>query len=342
MDSQSRRRRSSRQRRTRPLPPPPESHTLEVRTSPRGNAHTFDLELWFDDDNTGNIAIAPRRIRGVRDGCVWMTFDQSSPEVYIHAVTYDRECTTPGSPDLPPKDGTRAMLLGMAHAVVFMARGSWPHLRKFSLTDESTFPCLPLRPRVRTFVADMILRGSTYYERHLGAHLASADVRRCVERVKERMAESVDVDPAEFVDYLMSEPSSPSSSPEGVWLAAHSDRIREVTRDAKNAGRTWRDMFAALNAALGCSLFAACQGQLIRLFGMTKLMGALYEVDFDELPGSAGGGNTRGSSATGAIQVSLAMQQPQHGGGGRRTKRMSSLIRSAIEQRVGGQRPEFG
>lgn len=267
--------------RTRP-PPPPEVLTLEVSVDQI--QYKFDIEIKQDDDHTCYLSLAPRRVPHERRGCVVMCFNPTrgqSTVVDINAIAHDEKCSAKGTPPLEKKYGTRAMMLGAVHCMMFLASSRWPHLQSFSLTDESTFFCQPAFKKVKTFAPDLLLRDKTYYQRHLNMDIVKLEVRQTVDNIVKRMAEHVDMTGDEFMGEMLDETLL---TPELVkWLKDNTQDIVACVEDHRDL-KTWRMLLQTLSDKFGCMFFACCSSQLMNLFNMHRLMGAEYTVKFEDVP----------------------------------------------------------
>lgn len=321
---------------------PAEVLSLRVLMGP-SKRYTFDVEVKHEDANTCYLTLAPRRVPHERRGCVVMRFDPSvgsdDPAVVILAVAHDDRCSAPGTPPLEKKYGTRAMMLGAAHAMVFLARdeGRWPHLRSFQLDDESTFRCDHPVPgkKVVTFAADLLSRDRTYYERHLNAELLNPAAASSRSSAIRRVKEPVDMNGDEFVSVLIQ--GVMNGATESDWISRHSKQIAALVDAHMADSLSWRILIRALSDRYGCAFFACCTRQLIDFFRMNRMVGASYGVRFEDLPRATA---TRASSA---IEVLLLSEPDRQTGGGqaatstatRMRKRLGAARKAAFWNRFG-------
>lgn len=260
-----------------------------------------------------------------------MVFDPSpkgDPAVVISAVAHDAKCSASGTPPLERKYGTRAMMLGTVHATMFLARSRWPHLRRFELSDESTFACDAVSQKVRTFAVDLLLRDDTYYERHLNARPVREVVAWTAREVVRKSSEPVDAQ--EWRDCVH---AMPVYDPQlASWVSANGRGVSALVDLHARSGSSWRALFTALSDAYGCAFFASYLDPLIEMFGMQRLLGASYSVEFADVPRA----DVASEDAGGVVRVFLPAVS---GGGGAPNqlglrKRMAILRARAIRDRI--------
>jgi hypothetical protein len=285
----------------------------------------FDVEIRNENAYTSFMLLAPRRVPHEQRGCVVMMFDPSKggdPVVAILTVAHDEACSAPDTPPLEKKYGTRAMMLGSVHAMMFLARTRWPHLASFQLDDESTFPCMPLDKKVRTFAADLLLQDRTYYDRHLNAKPLHPFVKRTTADVFERMKRPVDMTGSEFAATMG---DGTFAKPVASWMAENMPDVADTVDLHRESGSSWRSLFTALSGAYGCAFFACCTTQLIDLFNMNRLLGAAYGVRFE-----ASGVSARGATAAAPLTIDVRMLQDGGDGGSRNARRCALALRRRL------------
>jgi hypothetical protein len=294
----------------------PELITYEVEDE-ANRRFKFDAEITHEDEFSYYLAVAPRRVQGEYMGCVYMRFDPSiggDPIVNILRVSFDEECSAKETSPLVRKDGTRAMLLGALHVVMSIAeqRRGWSHLKLFVLNDDSKFPCIPTSRKVRTIVADALLRDDVYYERRINARPVDANVSRAIEAVRARMRTPVDVSGKRFVKRMGEGIAVTSSNADDQtdavrnirekWLSGNLRSVDDIVEEHRRSGKTWRELFAALHAEYGCAFFSSCEQQLVEMFKMKRLVGALYQVAFKDVPRSVAVHVTIGGGGVAALR----------------------------------------
>lgn len=277
------------------------------------------------DETSRYFVISPGKVQHrAALGCVVLAFstDPAEDSVMVQTVIHDPACTPAGQLPLARKTGTRAMLLGALHAMRALAREEYPHLLRVELSDESTFPCPPLSRAVHTFATDVLLQGTTYYQRHLGMAPARGIVKSTLRAAAERMRSPVE-DGFNAWWAQLSADGLGQTDEQRAWLSANEDGVRAIFF---RVGRgTWGALFRELHAQYDCTFFAACAMQLVNMFHLTPLLGALWQVDMDALPDTVDGAS---------ITASLS-QQTMEGGSvssARATRRLQRMF--ALAQRA--------
>jgi hypothetical protein len=314
--------------------------SIDVDVADTGGTYRFDVEIKQDMGDLCTLAIVPKTpIRGHGSrGCVVMDFSRTpglgSEEVVISAFMHDEACSGRGMPPLEKKSGSRAMLLGSVHAMMFLAKKRWPHLEYFTLADEATFLCEPASAKVRTCVTDLLLTGKTYYERHLNAKPVSGVVARATRHVIDRMQSSVDMSGGEFVALIENgiDLLSRRHSHLAGWIPENKDDIGALVDEYAETEQSWRALFTALNDKYGCVFFACCEYQLRDAFSMHPLVGAAYTVRFEDVPRGRMTSGLQSQShqiqrSPGSIRVSLSSVS-----GGGSNKRSSYAARKRIRR----------
>lgn len=282
---------------------PSRSYLIRVHfpRSEGGTSQTyrFDAVLEKEDNHTTWLYLAPRRVPEHRIGCVAISFDPSPTQrsmkhgegaaAILQSLYFDGRCSAIDDPPLDPKTGTRAMLLVLPGAVLafrHMARLWWPHIVELHLSDQSTYKCMPqFKNEILTHSTDLLTGDSTYYERHLGAHLESpAAIDRRVD-IRRRMLSPIDASGSVFWTTMKS-PDIMIDPQQQEWLDANGNTIVRLLDSVRERGQTWQDFFLEIRARYGCIMYACCSKQISSFFGMSRLMGAEYRVRLDAIKGS--------------------------------------------------------
>jgi hypothetical protein len=267
-----------------------EFFALEVNDPTDGSVMQFDVMEKRYDPTRYELVVAP----SVGSGCVLMLFDptprNADTVVIIEAIKYDKRCTSAGTPPMPRKYGTRTMMLGAMHAMMFRAAQRYPHLAEFQLQDEAKYPCPDLAPdaTVKTFATDLLLDGRTYYERHIGMLPIESRVANIADGVRARMRTPIDMPFDDFWDAL-TVPSADRGdiwrpSEHYTWLESRKPELKQMYEQSRSDGDTWHAFFSRVHSRWNCAFFATCWWRLCQLFGMQRIVGATYRVAFEDVP----------------------------------------------------------
>lgn len=251
---------------------------------------TFHVVQKDLDDQTRFWVVMPENA-----GCVSISFDPTSGSndttAVIQDVRYNSRCADEG---LPRKYGTRAMMLGILNVFKDVAHTEYQHIRTIEINDEATYPCPSFSVKddgkIRTFATDLLLRGETYYERHMGVEPRRQACSDTVNRVKSRVSRSIDIDFKTFWDVLsLSDRDFPASDTQRTskqidWLLAHRNQIQSQFERHKQTNQSWSAFFHQLHVVYDCVFFSCCWWRLCILFNMTNLVGATWYVPFSALP----------------------------------------------------------
>ncbi len=312
-----------------------------------GRSIIFEAEIRGGDEydqNSRYLIIAPGKV-GHRAalGCVVLTFsaDPDDDVVVLQTLLHDPACTAAGQAPL--------MVLGALHAMRAIAHEAYPHLRRVELADEShfppfrSFPCPPLSRAVKTFATDVLLHGSTYYQRHLGMAPTRGVVASALRAAAERMRRPIDV--RDFATWWgrLAEGGLGQTAQQLEWLEAHEAEVRATFEAALSSGSSWGALFRELHERYDYAFFAACAPQLVAMFHLTPLLGAVWQVDMDALPDAVDGEPIHASitrvgdnADADADAHALAGGGGRSGGRGRLMQRLFTLSQRACYAQHGG------
>jgi hypothetical protein len=260
----------------------------------RCGGFAFDIELRINDA-ISVMVLAPRRVPGEERGCVVFEFDSTGgqPTVDIANIVHDAMCSRNDVAPLEKKYGTRAMVLGSLNLFMSLARARWPHLSEFHLQDESTYTCLPLEKKERTFATDLFVRDTLYYERHLNVKPTRLAIRRLIDKVLIEIKGPMRVKYGSFKAFWKK--VAPACVEGGghtghltrekaSWLELHMSAIQTAFDRNHSSGASWRDFFTEMHGRYSCSFFSCLSNALVHEFHMESLLGAGWMVDFRDVP----------------------------------------------------------
>lgn len=274
---------------------PPSEYKFVVHTDGDGSKEVDRQTLTFSvvekdiSESTRMMVVLPRLPQ--RSGCMTLMFDPrpigDDRTVVIESVKHDTNCAAEG---LPRKYGTRAMILGTLNFLREIARERYPHLQEIELADEASYPCPPFAVEedgnIKTFATDLLLSGTTYYERHLNVTPCKNSVLKSVNAVKRRVAEPVDLTFDTFWAKLTGddgvENDTERTADQLRWLSDKKGSVRKVFE--RHGSTSWRVFFQNVHKKHGCVFFSCCWWRLCIVFDMTRLVGAAWVVSFGNLP----------------------------------------------------------
>ena len=284
------------------------------------NTHfIFDVLIHQANKHTVFMTLGPVPVTSTCHKCVFIEFDPfpTQNDDLGHVATIQLFCFSERcgkEKPLEPKRGARSMLLGALYALLHLAHNEqrWPHLNTFSLNDESDYKCklsnLPAAKQypINTFATDLLTQNTTYYQRHLNAHLSSVQANTELKEVRKIITGPVSLKGFDFLKQLnhimMTESGMRPNKEQSDWMTSNSVHLIQIFDDAFNRGECWESAFKHVQAQFGCKMYACCFEQLIIFFNMFRLKGASYEVHAKELPGY---GQVKTSLKDSSINVAL-------------------------------------